>query len=115
MNIEQAEKSTAATEIERNLLESNNAVSGWWNMPVHVPREIIAENHRKAYAHGYRAGFHGRFLRYMAPTVKNSLVRGFLTGQEDRYSIEQAEELEAESQWRAEQEADAAEAMACPF
>jgi hypothetical protein len=34
---------------------------------VEIPAEIISENHRKAYAMAYVAGFTGRKLAFVAP------------------------------------------------
>jgi len=51
---------------------------------VEIPAEIISDNHRKAYAMAYVAGFNGRTLKFVAPVVRNSIVRGYLTGERDR-------------------------------
>lgn len=55
---------------------------------VEIPAEIISENHRKAYAMAYVAGFNGRKLKFIAPIVRNSIVRGYLTGERDRKAAE---------------------------
>lgn len=55
---------------------------------VEIPAEIISENHRKAYAMAYVAGFNGRTLKFVAPVVRNSIVRGYLTGERDRTAAE---------------------------
>lgn len=49
-----------------------------------IPREIIASNHRHAYAAAYVAGFRGQHLAFVAPVVRNSIVRGYLTGERAR-------------------------------
>jgi len=49
-----------------------------------IPAEIISENHRKAYAMAFVAGWHGRKLAFIAPIVRNSIVRGYLTGERER-------------------------------
>ena len=51
---------------------------------VEIPAEIISENHRKAYAMAYTAGFNNRKLAFVAPVVRNSIVRGYMTGERDR-------------------------------
>lgn len=66
---------------------------------VDIPREIIAPNHRRAYALAYVAGFNGDKLKFVSPLVKNSLYRGFLTGERDRQKVE-ADALDA---WTEEQ------------
>ena len=55
---------------------------------VEIPAEILSENHRKAYAMAYVAGFTGRKLAFVAPVVRNSIVRGYLTGERDRTAAE---------------------------
>ena len=55
---------------------------------VEIPAEIISENHRKAYAMAYVAGFNNRKLAFVAPVVRNSIVRGYLTGERDRTAAE---------------------------
>ena len=49
-----------------------------------IPAEIIAVNHRKAYAMAWKAGFRGTKLAFVSPFVRNSIVRGFLTGETAR-------------------------------
>jgi hypothetical protein len=53
-------------------------------MKVRVPREILSKNHRRAYAMAYRAGYTGGHVKYIAPVVRNSIVRGFLDGEEQK-------------------------------
>lgn len=48
-----------------------------------IPAEIISENHRRAYALAYVAGWHGRKMKFVSPLVRNSIVRGYLTGERD--------------------------------
>jgi hypothetical protein len=55
---------------------------------VEIPAEIVAPNHRKAYAMAYVAGFTGRKLAFVAPVVRNSIVRGYLTGEQHRAQAE---------------------------
>ena len=55
---------------------------------VEIPAEILSENHRKAYAMAYVAGFNNRKLAFVAPVVRNSIVRGYLTGERDRTAAE---------------------------
>ena len=54
------------------------------NPKFEIPAEIISENHRKAYAMAFVAGWHGRKLAFVAPIVRNSIVRGYLTGERER-------------------------------
>jgi len=53
-------------------------------MKVQIPPEIVAENHRRAYAMAFIAGYNGRKLKFVAPIVRNSIVRGYLTGERER-------------------------------
>ena len=72
---------------ESNVSETapESSTTGMEGSPVKVkiPAEIIATNHRRAYAMAYVAGFTGRKLEFVAPIVRNSIVRGYLTGERD--------------------------------
>lgn len=57
-------------------------------MKVQVPNEIQATNHKRAYALGFDAGFNGKQVRFIHPTVRNSIVRGFLDGERERNMAE---------------------------
>ena len=76
---------------EINPPESSIAKVGKEEIAVTIPREIIAPNHRRAYAMAYVAGFTGRKLKFVSPIVRNSIARGFLTGERDAAEIAAAQ------------------------
>jgi hypothetical protein len=54
------------------------------HMKIRIPKAILAPNHRKAYAMAYKAGYEGKHLRFVSPIVRNSIVRGYLDGEEQK-------------------------------
>lgn len=51
---------------------------------VNIPSNIIAPNHRRAYAAAFVAAFTGRKLAFVAPVVRHSICRGWFAGEEAR-------------------------------
>ncbi len=61
------------------------------HMKIEIPPEILAKNHRKAYALAYRAGYEGKHVKFIAPIVRNSIVRGYLDGEAAYWKEQDAE------------------------
>ena len=53
-------------------------------MKIRIPKAILSKNHRRAYAMAYKAGYQGKHVKYVAPIVRNSIVRGYLDGEAAR-------------------------------
>lgn len=49
-----------------------------------IPANILAENHRKAYAAAFVAAFTGKKLAFVAPVVRHSICRGWFAGEQAR-------------------------------
>ena len=104
---------TAAKANNMNPPESSTAGVGDGGLmkfeDVAVPAEIIAENHRRAYAMAYCAAFNGRKLAFVHPTVRNSIARGWFDGEAAK------KELDAFLDTLAKEHAEEEAAAAMPF
>ncbi len=69
---------------------------------VSIPKEILATNHRRAYAMAYKAGYQNKKLRFVSTIVRNSIVRGYLDGEEAR-EREQLNRTVAQLVWETEE------------
>ena len=85
---------TSTNQVTEREAPASSVQSNQVKGKVKIPREIIAQNHRKAYALGYAKGYQGKTLRFIAPIVRNSLVRGWLEGERDRAALLDLETIE---------------------
>lgn len=68
----QTQKETQTMNANNNQTTTAAAVS--------IPKEIRADNHRRAYAAAYRRAAAGVALDFIPAILRNSLVRGYLDG-----------------------------------
>lgn len=64
------------------------------HMKLEIPADILAPNHRKAYAMAYRAAYRKQPLRFVSPIVRFSIERGWNDG--ERAHWEEADDEAAE-------------------
>ena len=50
-------------------------------MKIEIPKDILAPNHRKAYAMAYRAAYRKEPLRFVSNIVRFSIERGWNDGE----------------------------------
>ena len=87
-----ATNSNAGNEKAASNLQPNTA------MKIEIPKDILAPNHRKAYAMAYRAAYRKKHIRFVAADVRFSIARGWNDGERDYWedADREAEEMLAE-------------------
>lgn len=64
---------------QRESCSESSAIHG---MKIEIPPDILAPNHRRAYAMAYRAAYRKRPLRFVSPIVRFSIERGWNDGEQ---------------------------------